>query len=131
MNFTETLITAFRSVSRNRLRSVLTMLGVIIGIFSITSVMTLLNVMQSTVERNLNTMGTNTFYISLYSAMDFSGDDESYSESRKKLTYADYLALKKRVGAVDFYGGGVRQQGKVVVRQKNNKIRCSDYRGDP
>lgn len=74
----------------------MTLLGVIIGVFSIISVMTAINVLQKSVESNLNILGTNTFYIQKYPAIQVGGSAHWKYRNRKNLTYDDYLKLKER-----------------------------------
>lgn len=53
-------LTAIRS---NKLRSALTLLGIIVGVFSIIGVMTAVQVLQNSIEAGLSGLGANTFQI--------------------------------------------------------------------
>ena len=50
-NFRESLVMALAAIRSSKLRSVLTILGIVVGIFSIISVMTALGVLQRNASR--------------------------------------------------------------------------------
>ena len=52
---------AMQAITAHKLRSALTLLGVLIGVFSIIVVMTALRVMQSDIESKLSQLGINSF----------------------------------------------------------------------
>lgn len=54
---------ALRSLNANRLRSGLTMLGIIIGIVTVTAMITVINGLESAMDRSLALLGTNALYI--------------------------------------------------------------------
>lgn len=54
---------ALRSLNANRLRSSLTMLGIIIGIVTVTAMITVINGLESAMDRSLALLGTNALYI--------------------------------------------------------------------
>ncbi len=124
MNIHEVLSSSLDSIRHNKLRSFLTLLGVVIGIFSIIAVMTAINVLQKSVEKNLNVLGTNTFFIQKYPAVQMGGNTRWKYRNRKNLTYEDYLRLKERfrgpatITAEDWHSGD-------PVRFKDNQTKNS------
>jgi putative ABC transport system permease protein len=70
--FRESLRMALSAVAAHKLRSGLTLLGVLVGVFSIIVVMTALRVMQSTVEAELSQLGEQTFTVRKYPIILFS-----------------------------------------------------------
>jgi putative ABC transport system permease protein len=64
MNFFQVVIEAFRSMSANRLRTVLTMLGIIIGITSVVLLLALGESMQRFIGKELEALGTNMLFVS-------------------------------------------------------------------
>ena len=48
------------AIKENKLRSILTLLGISVGIFSVISVMTAIKTLESSIESGLNVFGTNT-----------------------------------------------------------------------
>jgi len=61
MPLIEILRIAFSSIGVNKLRSILTMFGITIGVFSVIGVMTAVTALRSSIETNLSFLGSNTF----------------------------------------------------------------------
>lgn len=83
----ESLSMAVTAISAHKLRSGLTLLGVLIGVFSIVVVMTAMRVLKSTIENNLSRLGTQTFGISKWPEARF-GDARDWQKywRRKDIT---------------------------------------------
>ena len=62
---------ALSAVAAHKLRSALTLLGVLVGVFSIIVVMTALRVMQGTIEAELSTLGDQTFMVRKFPTLMF------------------------------------------------------------
>ena len=91
MNFLQVVIEAFRSMSANRLRTALTMLGIIIGITSVVLLLALGDSMQRFIGKELEALGTNMLYV-------FPGGSRSIERRMRAnaapaLTLADAMAL--------------------------------------
>ena len=71
----ESVAMALQAITAHKLRSSLTLLGVLIGVFSIIVVMTALRVMQSDIETKLSQLGINCFMIQKRPGLMFSGAD--------------------------------------------------------
>lgn len=82
MNFKEIWRSARTSIKQNKLRSTLTLLGVVIGIFAIIGVMTAINVLQQSIEDNMNGIGAGTFQIQKFPNMNMGNNWWKY-QSRK------------------------------------------------
>jgi putative ABC transport system permease protein len=83
----ESLTMALGAITAHKLRSSLTLLGVLVGVFSIIVVMTAMRVMQSNIERELSALGSDTFMVKKWpnAYFGFSGDLEKYWR-RKNIT---------------------------------------------
>lgn len=109
MNFLQIVVEAFRSMGANRLRTALTMLGIIIGILSVTLLLALGDSMQRFVGKQLESLGTNMLFIS-------PGGDRAQAQRMRRdaapaLTMADAAALDKLPslsGAAPVLRGGVK-----------------------
>ena len=64
MNFLQVIVEAFRSMNANRLRSVLTMLGIVIGITSVVLLLAVGDSMQRLISKELEQLGTNMLFVS-------------------------------------------------------------------
>ena len=76
---------ALTAIAAHKLRSALTLLGVLVGVFSIIVVMTAMRVLQSNIERELSSLGSETFMVRKWPGTFFgvsSGDYEKYWRRR-------------------------------------------------
>jgi len=89
--FTEAFRMALLAMNAHRLRTFLTMLGIIIGIASVVSVVALGNGSQQQILQNISSLGTNT--IDVYPGRGF-GDMRSARVQTLKATDADALAAQ-------------------------------------
>lgn len=62
MNYTELFITALTSLKSNKLRTLLTMLGIIIGIFAVTLVLIISQGATSAITSKISSLGTNLIF---------------------------------------------------------------------
>jgi putative ABC transport system permease protein len=112
MNIKETFISAISSIRGNKLRASLTLLGIIIGVFSIIGVMTLLDALQKGIDSGLSQLGTNTFQVQKWPATFIGGPGRWRKyEKRKPITIEEGFRLKdmavlpKYIGLEDWSGG--------------------------
>jgi putative ABC transport system permease protein len=119
VNFGEIISIALYAIRSNRLRSILTLLGVVVGVFSIIAVMTAVQVLQSSIENGLSGLGSNTFQIQRMP--NFASNKEWHAaQQRKKITIDQAQRFVDRVRLAQYIGieswGGDR-----VVRAGNYK----------
>ena len=97
----ESFSMALGAIAAHKLRSALTLLGVLIGVFSIIVVMTGMRVMQSNIERQLSSLGSETFMVRKWPGQFFGmsgGDYEKYWK-RKNITRDQIEKLSKRANS--------------------------------
>jgi putative ABC transport system permease protein len=82
MNLSEIFRISLGALRTNKLRSILTILGVTIGVFSVIGVMTALNVIQSSIESGLSFLGSNIFQFAKYPTMATSDPETTYANRR-------------------------------------------------
>ncbi|MDW7980410.1 MAG: ABC transporter permease [Verrucomicrobiales bacterium] len=93
----EGFLAAMDALAAHKLRSALTLAGVLIGVFSIIVVMTAMRVLQSYVETELSALGANTFWVRKWPVLQFSGGrDWQKNLRRKNVTYAHAMAVRQR-----------------------------------
>ena len=85
------------AVTAHKLRSALTLVGVLIGVFSIIVVMTAIRVMQKNIETELSQLGAHSFVVQKWPEI-FVGGREGWEKiwRRKQITYQLSLALKEK-----------------------------------
>ena len=88
-SFLESLRMSIHAILANKMRSLLTMLGIIIGIASVVSVVALGNASQAKIMEQISSMGTNT--IDIMPGTGF-GDMRSGKVKTLKVRDSDYLA---------------------------------------
>ncbi len=92
----ESLRMALQAIRDNKLRSILTLLGITIGVFSVIGVMTAIQTLESSINSGLNVFGSNTFNIQKYPAIQMGGHTRNKYRNRKNLTYRQFEELKDR-----------------------------------
>ena len=102
----ESFSMALDALAANKVRSALTLLGILVGVFSIIVVMTAIRVMQDSVESSLSQLGANTFQVQKWPSMRVGGGERDWQKyyRRKDLTYNHAQALVERVTGVKSVG---------------------------
>ena len=125
---------ALTALKANKLRSLLTLLGIVVGVFSIVAVMTAMGVLRSSIEEGLSGLGANTFQLQKWGV----GFTSSNSERRKwrnrrnislqqAMYVRDHTALASSVGIESWSGG------KMVFwrgQKTNPNIEIGGYSAD-
>ena len=105
MQRSDTLLMALHSIRGNKLRSTLTLVGIVLGVASIIGVMTAISVIQSTMETEMSVLGAQTFQVQKWPAGGFSSDEERRKAFRRPpLTLSDAQAIRDHVDSVDIVG---------------------------
>ncbi len=115
MKFTQILALSLQSLKSNRLRTALTVLGIVVGIFSIIVIMTIITMMQTTIEEGVSFLSKNTFQVSKFPAI-HSGGPGSWQKyrNRKDITLEDFYRLEKLLVNAKYVGADQGQGGKIV-----------------
>ncbi|MGO9200694.1 MAG: ABC transporter permease [Limisphaerales bacterium] len=95
--FRESFRMAMSALAAHKLRSALTLLGVLVGVFSIIVVMTAMRVMQHNIDQEMSQLGSQTFMVQKWPAVYFGGPEgfEKYWR-RKDITLAQGLEVEKK-----------------------------------
>jgi putative ABC transport system permease protein len=93
----ESFLMAMHALTAHKLRSALTLLGVLIGVFSIIVVMTAMRVLQRNIETELSQLGSHTFAVQKWPGVYFGGP-EGFEKfwRRKNITYAHGQRVEER-----------------------------------
>ena len=114
---------AMGALAAHKLRSGLTLLGVLVGVFSIIVVMTAMRVMQSDIEKQLSRLGSQTFVVRKWPGIYFGGPEgfEKYWR-RKNITLAQGMQLQEKASLTrsvgvetGFWGGQVETRYKKTA----------------
>ncbi|MBI3787369.1 MAG: ABC transporter permease, partial [Ignavibacteriales bacterium] len=116
MEFTEIIKISLAAIKANKLRSTLTLLGIVVGVFSIIGVMTAVQVLQSSIENGLSALGAHTFQIQKMPNF-FTGGPSQWQKfrNRKDITFDQAQLVSERLttslytGIEAFDGGNIVQ----------------------
>lgn len=95
MNILEIVSVSLQSLYTNKLRSALTILGIVVGIFSIIAVSTVITMLQNSIEDGISFFGKNTFQIQKWPAVRTGGHGEwAKYRNRKDITLDEFERLQ-------------------------------------
>src|SRR5437868_2668136 len=98
MNTTEAIRIALASLWANKLRSILTLLGVVIAVSSLIAVMTLVDGIQKYFGEKVFNLGADVFLTTKMSPVITDPDQLTEGLKRKDLTLEDYQAVLENCG---------------------------------
>lgn len=106
MNWRETLKLAFDAIWAHKLRSFLTLLGMIIGVTAFMVVLSLLQGFNAYVDEKIAGIGSNSFTIRRFSFEDFKDTDSIAAAQRrnKDLTFDERDFIRERAQLIDKIG---------------------------
>ncbi len=117
MNIMRTIRVALRALGRNKMRSFLTALGIIIGVGAVIATVSIGEGAKREVEKRFEEMGTNLLYVRPGS-QNFRG--RSYGGgSFQTLTDDDARAIQEKCDAVQYVSPSVSGRAQVVYQNKN------------
>lgn len=107
MPFTEALKLAIASILGHKLRSFLTLLGVIFGVATVIVIVSLIEGFNAYVDDKIANIGTNAFSVQRYSIEDFSSVEALNAARRrnKEVTFEDLKALQTLSGNIKHVAG--------------------------
>lgn len=114
MDFREVLSMSFDSIRTNKLRATLTILGIVIGVFSVISVMTAVQTLENSINSGLNVMGTNSFIIQKYPAIQMGMGNRWKFRNRQDITW-DQCKFVKEKNEKALYVSITENQGGALV----------------
>ncbi len=116
MHLFEIFKIALNSLRVNKLRSALTILGIIVGIFSIISISTIISMLQTSIEEGVSALGKNTFQLQKWpSVRTGTAEERALIRNRKNMTIEEFYKLRDKLeGTAKHVGGEFWQFGKRV-----------------
>ncbi len=110
---------ALKSLWASKLRSILTLLGVVIGVASVITVVTLTNGAKGFVTSKINTYGASVVTISKMPQTFMTIEEYLSFQKRKDVTYDDYKAILSECKSCVSVGAQRNSNGKVVYQTKS------------
>jgi putative ABC transport system permease protein len=128
--WSESFLMAVAAIKANKLRSALTLLGIVVGVFSIIAVTTAMRVMQDSIESRLNSLGSNTFEITKFPVFHAGGPGWWVKYwNRKDLTYEDVVKLKSRANLASSVGAMADKDGLIATHSQQTTNPNVDFQG--
>ena len=116
MSLLMVLTVAFKALARNKMRTALTMLGMIIGVGAVITMVALGTGAQASIESQIQSAGTNMIMVSAGNFMQ--GGVRMGQGAASTLTPEDAVAIQQ-VPGVQYLAAGVNMRGQVVAGNLN------------
>jgi len=116
MTFLMILRIALKALSRNKMRTALTMLGMIIGVAAVITMVALGTGAQTSIEAQIQSAGTNMIMVS---AGNFSQGGVRQGQGNASTLTPDDAAAISRIAGVQFTAAGSNTRGQVVAGNQN------------
>jgi putative ABC transport system permease protein len=127
VNFSESVSMAMGSLWSNKLRTFLTLLGLIIGVLTIIAVVSIIQGLNNYVYTQFAFFGANDFTVSKFSMTGGSLSDYREMLKRKNLTLDEMRILRQKCQSCELVGASVSTSRTVKFR--NQYLKDVDIRG--
>ena len=118
MNFTNLFKIALVALSRNKMRALLTMLGIIIGVASVITMLAIGQGSKRSIKSQISEMGSNMIMIHPYSDRSEGGARMSMSDMQT-LKNEDFIDIRDHAEYVSAVSPNVSSSGQFIYQNKN------------
>lgn len=117
----ESFLFAFEALRVNRLRALLSLVGITIGIFTIVTIFSGVDFMKNSVKNSIDKLGNNIIYVQKWPWGIGGGDDYPWWKyyQRPQPSLEDFKALKSGLKNHEFITYRINLEGKTVKRESN------------
>jgi len=126
MHFTEAVAVATSSLWAHKLRSILTLIGVVIGVTSVIAVVSLINGANQYVATRVFRLGADVFGLSKQPSIITNVDDFLEFQKRKRITYDDFEAVKELCRSCKDVGAALG--GRIEAKSGLNSLKDTNLR---
>lgn len=121
MHITEAIRLALQSLWANKLRSVLTLLGVVIGVAAVIAVVTFVNGINGYVAEKVFNLGADVFIVSKAPNVITNVDQFLESQKRKDITLEDYYAVRDGCASCKLVGASINSfNGNIKYNEQSS-----------
>ncbi len=121
MSMVDTIRVAFRSITANKLRSILTMLGIIIGVASVIALSALGTASTVGITKQIESLGTNLLTVSGGTGSGTGGIRQGFN-SQQTLTYNDAQQISADDPDVQYVSPMIQSNAQVVFGANNDSV---------
>lgn len=119
MHISEAIRVALQSLWANKLRSVLTLLGVVIGVGAVIAVVTFVSGINDYVAKKIFNLGADVFIVSKMSAVETNVDRFLEAEKRKNIDMEDFQTVAEACRHCEYVGAQMQTSGKVKRNEQS------------
>lgn len=113
MNFIEAIRISLESLWASKMRSILTLIGIIIGVMTVIAVVSVINGLNSYVADKIFNLGADVFILSKSPSVILNIDDWSEAQKRKDIKLDDFEAIRSGCDHCALVGAGTSRRGRV------------------
>ncbi len=117
MKLRNQMIAALRSLAKNKMRTFLTMLGIIIGVASVIAMLAIGQGSRESIQKQISSLGTNL--LTVFPSASMTGGVRMEAGSSQRLTLDDYKALAGRCPSIMYSTPVVRTSGQLIANGQN------------
>ena len=117
MKILNIVLSAFRALRRNKMRSFLTMLGIIIGVAAVIAMLAIGQGAEFSVQQQISALGTNVLIV--LPGSQNTGGLRQAAGTMTTLTEEDALAIQRECPSVSLISPGTRSGGQVIAGNLN------------
>jgi putative ABC transport system permease protein len=110
---------SYSALSGNKVRSSLTILGIVIGIASVIAMVSIGQGAQGTIESSIQSIGSNLIMVMPGSQRGFGGGARSAQGSSQTLTQADVNAIKNEISSIKAIASSLSSRYQVTAKGTN------------
>ncbi len=118
----EGILISLRAIKVNKMRAILTTLGIVIGIVAVTTMTTAIIGLKQAFIQSISSIGQNVLYVDKYEWL--GGKNWRMYRNRKNITFDQYLKLKKSLSYYDAIAPIQRTFGRTI-KYKNRSATSS------
>jgi putative ABC transport system permease protein len=126
MNLSEAVAISTSSLWAHKLRSILTLLGVVIGVAAVIAVVSLINGANQYVATRVFRLGADVFGLSKQPSIITNVDEWLEFQKRKRITYDDYEAVRDLCKSCKEIGASLG--GRIEVKSGVNSLKDTNLR---
>src|SRR6266481_3690818 len=126
MNLSEAVVISASSLWAHKLRSVLTLIGVVIGVAAVIAVVSLINGANQYVATRVFRLGADVFGLSKQPSIVTNVDDFLEFQKRKRITYEDFEAVRDLCESCKDVGAALG--GRVETKSGLNSLKDTNLR---
>jgi putative ABC transport system permease protein len=129
MQFVEGILIALEALWANKLRTILTLLGNIVGVMSVIAVVSIIDGMNMFIRNEVASEGSGVFRLQQVNELDILSDFDKFLKSlhNPKVTLADLNALRERVTLAQYIDAF--QSSQTEVRYQRRYIKSVQVQG--